>query len=96
MSKISINLDPYTFTGSAILIGFLLVGELTPDEQDSIGNWLELVGMVLQTYSSQVTTLESYQKDDKNKNNEKTDLDTLRKTLKKIEQQLYSWEKQNK
>ena len=50
--------EPYSFTISAVIIGLLLTSELSSEEQDSFGNWLQLVGLVLQTYGSQVTTLE--------------------------------------
>lgn len=58
MKKIIFNVEPYSFTISAVIIGLLLTSELSSEEQDSFGNWLQLVGLVLQTYGSQVTTLE--------------------------------------
>lgn len=45
MNKLISDINPYTFTGSAILIGFLLVNELPASEQSSVGNWLQLVGL---------------------------------------------------
>ena len=58
MKKIIFNIEPYSFTISAVIVGLLLTSELSSEEQDSFGNWLQLVGLVLQTYGSQVTTLE--------------------------------------
>ena len=58
MKKIIFNVEPYSFTISAVIVGLLLTSELSNEEQDSFGNWLQLVGLVLQTYGSQVTTLE--------------------------------------
>ena len=49
MEKIVFNVGPYSFTTSAFLIGLLLVQELSIEEQDSIGNWLQLVGLTMQT-----------------------------------------------
>lgn len=53
MEKIVFNIEPYTFTTSAFLIGILLVKDLSNEEQDSVGNWLQLVGLTMQTYASQ-------------------------------------------
>lgn len=83
MKKIIIDIDPYTFTGSALLIGLVLVNELSPNEQDSVGNWLQLVGLVMQTYASQVTTLEG-----DNSNNSNSDIDTLKEAIDKISKEL--------
>lgn len=83
MKKIVFNVDPYTFTGSAIIIGLLLTQELSNDEQDSVGNWLQLIGLIMQTYASQVSTLESSKEQKKD-----IDMDTLKKAISKIEEKL--------
>lgn len=77
------DVDPYTFTGSAIIIGLLLTQELSIEELDSVGNWLQLIGLIMQTYASQVATLES-SKESKND----IDIETLKKAIKKIEEKL--------
>lgn len=84
MNKITIELDPYTFTGSALVIGLILVNELSPNEQDSVGNWLQLVGLVMQTYASQVTTLETNTKSDTSIEDLKTSIDKISEELDKI------------
>ena len=84
MNKITIELDPYTFTGSALEIGLILVNELSPNEQDSVGNWLQLVGLVMQTYASQVTTLETNTKSDTSIEDLKTSIDKISEELDKI------------
>ncbi len=83
MKKIIIDIDPYTFTGSALVIGLVLVNELSPNEQGSVGNWLQLVGLVMQTYASQVTTLEG-----DNTDNSSNDIDTLKDAVDKISKEL--------
>lgn len=88
MNKITIELDPYTFTGSALVIGLILVNELSPNEQDSVGNWLQLVGLVMQTYASQVTTLET------NTSNE-VDIENLKSSIDKISEELEKIKKGN-
>lgn len=88
MSKITIDLDPYTFTGSALVIGLILVNQLTPNEQDSIGNWLQLVGLVMQTYASQTTTLET-------KTSNEVDIENLKSSIDKISEELEKIKKGN-
>lgn len=47
------NINAKTFTLSAVTIGFLLIDELTPAEQNSLGNWFMAIGQVLCTNSAQ-------------------------------------------
>ena len=82
MKKPFLNIDPYSFTTSAFIIGIILTKELSNDEQDSIGNWIQLIGLTMQTYSSQKTTLNS------EIIKEETDLETIKKVIKKIEEEL--------
>ncbi len=51
--KIVPNISPPIFTLSASAIGFILIDELTPAEQNSLGNWFMLIGQVLCTNASQ-------------------------------------------
>lgn len=55
--KVVFNIGPYSFTTSAFIIGIILVQQLSIEEQDSIGNWLQLIGLTMQTYASQKITL---------------------------------------
>ena len=90
MERIVFNVGPYSFTTSAFLIGLLLVQELSIEEQDSIGNWLQLVGLTMQTYASQKVTLDVNNDTTKEDN---TNIDALKKTIKNIEEkfdELYS------
>lgn len=45
------------YTTSAFIIGLLLCDELTPAEQNSLGNWFMLVGQALCTNSAQQQVL---------------------------------------
>ncbi len=85
MERIVFNVGPYSFTTSAFLIGLLLVQELSIEEQDSIGNWLQLVGLTMQTYASQKVTLDVNNDTTKEDN---TNIDALKKTIKNIEEKL--------
>lgn len=91
MERIVFNVGPYSFTTSAFLIGLLLVQELSIEEQDSIGNWLQLVGLTMQTYASQKVTLDvnnTINEDNTNKSDDVTNIDSLKKTIKNIEDKL--------
>lgn len=88
MERIVFNVGPYSFTTSAFLIGLLLVQELSIEEQDSIGNWLQLVGLTMQTYASQKVTLDASKSDSKDKSNYSSDIEKLKKTIKDIEEEL--------
>lgn len=52
------NVPPKLFTGSAIVIGYLLIDDTTANEQNALGNWLMLVAQILCTnaYYKQVQT----------------------------------------
>ncbi len=91
MERIVFNVGPYSFTTSAFLIGLLLVQELSIEEQDSIGNWLQLVGLTMQTYDSQKVTLDVNNitnEDNTNKSDDVTNIDALKKAIKNIEDKL--------
>lgn len=46
-----------TYTLSAIIIGYILLNDATPAEQNSLGNWFMLIGQVLCTNSAQQQVL---------------------------------------
>ncbi len=43
------NIPPKLFTLSAIAVGYILIDDLTANEQNALGNWLMLVAQVLCT-----------------------------------------------
>lgn len=86
MEKIFFNIDPYSFTTSAFIIGIILVQQLSSEEQDSIGNWLQLIGLTMQTYASQFSTLDTNK--NKSTENDTCNIETLKKTIKNIEKEL--------
>ena len=45
------NISPKTFSASAIIVGYLLIDDLTANEQNALGNWL-MYKCVLQTSST--------------------------------------------
>lgn len=51
------ELPPRTLTLVAFLIGFTMIDDLTAAEQNSLGNFLILIGQVLETNSGQQAVL---------------------------------------
>lgn len=47
------SLPPRSFTLVAILFGFILIDDLTAAEQNALGNFIILIGQVLETNSAQ-------------------------------------------
>lgn len=47
------NLSPLEFTTLAVITGYYLSCNLTVDEQNSIGNWFELLGQIILTFNAQ-------------------------------------------
>lgn len=43
------NVPPKLFSLSAVAVGYLLIDDLTANEQNALGNWLMLVAQVLST-----------------------------------------------
>lgn len=88
MEKIVFNIEPNSFATSAFLIGLILSQKLSLEKQDSIGNWLQLVGLTMQTYASQQITIDASKIDNKDKSNDGSDIEKLKKTIKDIEEEL--------
>ena len=88
MEKIVFNIEPNSFATSAFLIGLILSQKLSLEEQDSIGNWLQLVGLTMQTYASQQITIDASKSDNKDISNDGSDIEKLKKTIKDIEEEL--------
>lgn len=53
------SINPTTYNLIAIAIGITLVGDLSANEQNSLGNWLLLVGQYLATNAAQQQLIES-------------------------------------
>lgn len=49
------TLTPFQFTTIGTITGYILAENLTVDQQNSLGNWLEFVGQLLLTYNAQAT-----------------------------------------
>lgn len=94
------NIKPGTFTGTAVLIGYLLIDDLTIDEQNALSCWLTLVADVLATNASWCQVLQdrqdkyqdmldSYKDNEDDKDKEDTQkLDLIEKALEKMKQDI--------
>lgn len=63
------NISPKSFTLSAIILGYILIDDFTANEQNSIANWLMLVGQVLETNAAQQQLIHSRQQEGTTKTN---------------------------
>ena len=73
------NLSPYDFTILGTFIGFLFSFGLNPGQQNSLGNWFELIGQVLLTISAKSSATISNQEYE----NLLNDVEKLKTDLKK-------------
>ena len=53
------NTNPHTFSLIAVAVGFACIGDYNANEQNSIGNWLILVGQYILTHAAQQQLIES-------------------------------------
>lgn len=47
------TLPPFEFATLGVIIGYILSCNLTISQQNSLGNWLELVGQLILTFNAQ-------------------------------------------
>ncbi len=72
MKHMLTNINAPTFTLSAIAIGYVLISDLGPAEQNTIGNWFLLIGQVLCTNAAQQQVINNNQNAQPNQNNQST------------------------
>lgn len=53
LSSLILKLSPFEFVTVGTIIGYLLSVNLTVTEQNSLGNWFELVGQIILTFNAQ-------------------------------------------
>lgn len=77
LSKLLSSLTPLEFTTLGVIFGYFLSISIPITEQNALGNWFELIGQILLTYSAQGTatpTNEEY-------NNLVNDVEMLKKIV---------------
>lgn len=82
MNSFLSNINPPTFSLSAIAIGYILSNDLDPSEQNTVGNWFMLIGQVLCTNAAQQQVINN---NNNNQNGEHivndSNIDTIKKTI---------------
>lgn len=76
------NVPPKLFTLSAVALGYLLIDNLSANEQNALGNWLMLTAQVLCTnaYYKQVQT--------ERNNNQNINVETLEKMVSALKKEI--------
>ena len=69
------NIPPKAFSFSAVIVGYLLIDDMTANEQNALGNWLMLVAQVISTnaFYKQVMTEREINNNINNQNNSNID-----------------------
>lgn len=84
MNNFPPSVSPRTFTSVAIFVAYILMRDLTINEQNAVGEWFMLVGQVLSTNAAQAQVLE----DRKTIDTTDDDIDTIKKTLAKMQKEI--------
>ena len=65
------NIPPKAFSFGAVIVGYLLIDDMTANEQNALGNWLMLVAQVISTnaFYKQVMAERGMDNSDEIKNN---------------------------
>ncbi|MTI47826.1 hypothetical protein [Sporosalibacterium faouarense] len=78
------SLPSQNFTGLASVLGFIIASRLNSNQQNSFGNFLQLLGQTMLTISAQDSTLQS----DDNNSQVAEQLELIKKQIEIIERQL--------
>ena len=81
------DIDPFSFTGTAVILGYLLTNDFTIDEQAALGAWFNVVGDILASNAAWADVLESRQ------NNKENDLEVLNEAIDKLKESIDKTEK---
>lgn len=91
------NLDPFSFTGTAVILGYLLTNDFTVDEQAALGAWFNVVGDILASNSSWAGVLESRQQSFKDEQEDnQNDLDVLKDAIDKLKDSIEKLQEEKK
>ena len=84
----NIKLDSYSFTGMAVIVGYLLTNEFDVLEQAALGAWFNVVGDILASNSSFSAILEEQ--------SDNFDLETIDKAIDKLKESIEKIKKEKK
>lgn len=83
------DIDPFSFTGTAVILGYLLTNDFTIDEQAALGAWFNVVGDILASNAAWADVLESRQ------NNKENDLEVLNEAIDKLKESIEEFKKKS-
>ena len=84
------DIDPFSFTGTAVILGYLLTNDFTIDEQAALGAWFNVVGDILASNAAWADVLESRQQDSK-----ENDLEVLNEAIDKLKESIEELKKKS-
>lgn len=89
------NLDPSSFTGTAIILGYLLTNDFTISEQAALGAWFNVVGDILASNAAWGVVLgERFVDDDEQEDAAMyEDLEVLKKAIEKLNESVEKLQK---
>ena len=82
------NMEPKIFSLSAVIVGYLLIDDLTANEQNALGNWLMLVAQVLCTNAFYKQVQQERQSQKKTPPNNSSEVEILEKMLRALEKEI--------
>lgn len=86
------NTNPYSFTASAVILGYLLTNEFTVDETAALGAWFNVVGDILASNSAMSSLLQQRAViDDVSSDDE---LDVLKEAIDKLKENIEKMQKE--
>ncbi len=90
------NIDPQLYALSATLVGAVISPDFTPNEANTVGNWLVLVGDYLLAYAGQQALIEGRMQNTTNNTNSsnQAQMDAIMKALQKMQNEIENLKKQ--
>jgi hypothetical protein len=82
------NVHPKLFTGSAILVGYLLIDDTTANEQNALGNWLMLMAQVLCTNAYYKQVMDEREKQVSDVKDDPSEIEILEKMVKALNKEI--------
>ena len=85
------DISPKLFSASAVVVGFILIDDLTANEQNALGNWLMLTAQVLCTNAFYKQVVEERNPSTQNNNpSEKDQVEILTKMVNALNKEIES------
>lgn len=84
------DIDVYSFTGTAVILGYLLTLEFDVNEQAALGAWFNVIGDILSSNSSYLALLQARYDNSQSdsENNDKDNFDILNEALDKLKEKM--------